>query len=163
MKFLGILLSFCFLIVLNAEAKKPKRYNAIIVVSDYSKYKGIIQKVTSEGITIDYLGKPRFIGSGTINSIKVKKAGTLTKNVIIGGAAGLGVGFLIYNSQHKASNVPVESFPVIVFGSAFIGAGVLSFINSFHYEQKYENLEEQGAYKKISKELSAYAAENLAQ
>lgn len=163
MKFLIFVFLFGFLVVYSAEAKKrPKRYNAVVHLTDNSSYKGIIEKVSAKGITIDYYGSSKFISAGVINSIRVKKAGTLTKSVLIGAAAGLLVGYGIY--EKEVSNKTIQagaSFPVVVIGTALVGSGIVALINSFLPKKHYNNLQQAGEYKKIVPALEEYAAESL--
>ena len=163
MKFLVFVFSLCFLVVLSAEAKKrPKRYNAIVQLTSNKSYKGIIEKVSNDGITIDYLGSSTFINAGAIKSIKVKKTGTLTRSLLIGAAGGLLIGYSIYEKAESDHTIQSQAFPVVVVGGALLGGGVAAFINSFLLKEHYQNLDAAGAYLKISNELSAYSSEKLA-
>lgn len=164
MKFLVFVFSLCFLVVLSAEAKKrPKRYNAVVQLTDNKSYKGIIEKVSNDGITIDYFGSSKFISSNTIKSIKVKKTGTLTKSILVGGVAGLAVGYGIYAKAEGDGTIQSQAFPVVVVGMGLVGGGIVALINSFISKKHYHNLEIPGEYKKIVTVLSTYSSEKLPQ
>ncbi len=62
----------------NSFAQKKKEFDAFIV-SKNIRYKGFIQNVTAEGVTIDHYGQPKFIASDSIRSIKVKRSKALQK------------------------------------------------------------------------------------
>lgn len=165
MKFLAFVFSLCFLVVLSVEAKKrPKRYNAVVYLTDNSSYKGILEKVSAGGLTIDYYGTSKFINAGKIESVRIKKAGTLTKSVVVGAAAGLLVGYGIYEKEVSTKTIQEgASFPVVVVGTALIGSGIVALINSFLPRKHYRNLQQAGEYKKIIAELRTYAVESLQQ
>jgi len=162
MKFLVFVFSLCFLVVLSVEAKKrPKRYNAIVQLTSNKSYKGIIEKVSNDGITIDYLGSSKFINAGAIKSIKVKKTGTLTRSLLIGAAGGLLIGYSIYEKTESEGTIQSQAFPVVVVGGGLIGGGIGALVNSLIFREHYTNLDTTGAYLKISNELSAYSADKL--
>lgn len=136
--------------------KKPKEYNAVIVAKN-QRYKGFIEDVSADGITIDHYGKSKFISADSLSSIKVKGSKALRRSALYGSAVGVLAGTAFYIQQNKENNYSPLAIPVFVIGSGLAGTGIGALINSVTSVQRYAELNQPGAFKRIYPELHKFS------
>lgn len=153
-----ILLITMFILSGNVSlAQKPKNYNAVIYSVNNQRYKGFLQDVTDQGVTIDYYGKSKFIGADSISSIKIKKTSALRRHALVGGSFGLLAGIPVYidgNSRGKLSSL---ALPVVVVASTLGGALIGTLINTVTSVQRFDKINRGNSYKSIQPVLLRYS------
>lgn len=157
---LKFLITMMFLTSLNFNVfakRKPKEYNAIVYTIDHARYKGFLQQATQKGVTIDYMGVPKFISADVISRIKVKRTHALSQSVLISSVFGLVGGTALYLYEQDKKAVNVSAIPVIVMGSTIVAGGIGGLINTITSVKNYKNLAEGGAYRKIQADLAKYS------
>ena len=138
---------------------KGKEYDAIVYSIDNSRYKGFIQNVSESGITIDYLGRNKYIPADSISKIRIKQVKALRKHALIASVGGLVGGYFIYEPQHSSGKLSILALPIYMVGSAIV-AGILGAgVNSFTSVKTYKNVQMAGNFKLIQPELNKFSGD----
>ncbi len=136
---------------------KPKRYDAIVRTENGRRFKGLLESVEDNGLTIFYHRRSKFISADSIKTIRIKKYNAQNRAFLIGGLLGVGSGLAIYVNQEDKGNVQPIILPVVIVSSTVAGAAIGGIINSFISRQKYENVNTEGRFKAIKEELKSYS------
>lgn len=148
-----MLLFLCY----NSFAQKVKNYNAVIKTNSDHRYKGFLQDVTDKGVTIDYYGKPKFIGSDSISTIRIKRTNDLKKLSTITAGIGLAASVPVYIDGNNKGKLSLLALPVVLVAGTLGGALIGTLINSATSVQRFRKVNEEIPYKNIQPVLLRYS------
>jgi hypothetical protein len=138
-------------------SKKPKNYDAVVFSTHHHRYKGFLLDVTDKGLTIDYLGMPKFISADSIKSIKIKRTTALKRHALTASVIGLGAGIPVYMDGNKKGELSVLALPVVLIGTTLSGALVGSLVNTVTAVQRFNNINTGNSFKSIQPVLLRYS------
>jgi len=136
---------------------KPKNYDAVINSTNNHRYKGFLIDVNDKGLTIDYLGQPKFISADTIKSIKIKRTSALKRHALTASVIGLGAGVPIYLDGNSKGKLSALALPVVLIGTTLSGAVVGSLVNTITAVQRFDKINKGNSFKSIQPVLLRYS------
>jgi len=138
-------------------AQKPKNYDAVVYSSNNHRYKGFLLDVNDKGVTIDYLGQPKFIHADSIKTIKIKRTSALKRHALTASVVGLGVGVPVYLDGNNKGKLSSLALPVVLIGTTLSGAVVGSLINTITAVQRFDKINSGNSFKSIQPVLLRYS------
>ncbi len=138
-------------------AKKVKRYDAVVYSNTNHRYKGSLSAVSETGLTIDYMGQPKFINADSISSIKIKRMGVLRKYALTGAVTGLAVGVPVYADGSRSGTLSSLAIPVVFIGTTLSGALLGSLFNAVIAVKRFNDVSSGENYNRIRPELMPYS------
>jgi hypothetical protein len=155
--FLLCLCLLCGSMSFSYAAKKPKNYDAVVFSTNNHRYKGFLIDVTDKGLTIDYLGQPKFISADSIKAIKIKRTSALKRHALTASAIGLGAGVPIYLDGNSKGKLSALALPVVLIGTTLSGALVGSLVNTLTAVQRFDKINQGTSFKSIQPVLLRYS------
>ena len=138
-------------------AKKPRNYDAVVFSKNNHRYKGFLIDVTDKGLTIDYLGQPKFINADSIKAIKIKRTSALKRHALTASAIGLGAGIPIYLDGNSKGQLSALALPVVLIGTTLSGALLGSLVNTITAVQRFDKINQETSFKSIQPVLLRYS------
>jgi hypothetical protein len=152
------LLSCVLLLLCHVSfAQKVKNYNAIINTNSAHRYKGFLKDVSDKGITIDYYGQSKFIGSDSISSIRIKRTNDLKRYSTITAGIGLAASIPVYIDGNNKGKLSLLALPVVLVAGTMGGALIGTLINSATSVKHFKKINDEIPYKNIQPVLLRYS------
>lgn len=161
-----VLLFSVFFTTVNAQSKD---FEIKVVSKKYQTVKGLLQKVSPEGIGVeDYKGNYLTFRPSEITRIKIRKRGlTIGEATLSGGAAGLGLGATIWSldSEGNSTKEMVVLTSLLTATGVVVGTitGVISEIANTKFTLVVNESEEnyKAGYKQLEKYVNLVITEHV--